>query len=391
MRKRNIIIAGILTFSLMLGGCGNNTQDTSGNNDNTQQETVEKSEESTQAVSSTEESTQAASSTETEESTEAEDSNKTEDQTTEAKATTEEVQYEEQMEYVVATKEEGVEYLMSNTEYFDGFTQNDLDYKMQKTGATKDEYLEFCGQQVVDFTDNDIEILDQAMADIEKSMAKQGIVLPKIDTIVFIKTTMNEEYGADAYTHGTQIYLGENIFSIGKSDVAGYKSFKQLVCHEIFHCLTRCNPEFRKEMYKIIGFNVQDEDFVIPPSVEEYFISNPDVEHHNAYAAFDINGKKTDCFMALITTKHFEKPGEDYFKNHDVALIPTDGSDTYYSYSEASNFYDLLGKNTEYVIDPEECMADNFAYAVCYGKLGQSGRGYESPELIDNILSYLQK
>ena len=37
--------------------------------------------------------------------------------------------------YSFATKEEGIDLLMSNTEYYDGFTQNDLDYKMQKKNA----------------------------------------------------------------------------------------------------------------------------------------------------------------------------------------------------------------------------------------------------------------
>lgn len=32
-------------------------------------------------------------------------------------------------------------------------TQNELDYKMQKTGATLDEYKTFAGEQVLDFTD----------------------------------------------------------------------------------------------------------------------------------------------------------------------------------------------------------------------------------------------
>ena len=54
--------------------------------------------------------------------------------------------------------------------------------------------------------------------------------------------------------------------------------------HEIFHCLTRCNPDFRAEMYKLIHFTVQEKEYSLPPSVFEYHISNPDVEHHNSYA-----------------------------------------------------------------------------------------------------------
>ena len=66
-----------------------------------------------------------------------------------------------------------------------------------------------------------------------------------------------------------------------------------------------------------------------------------------------------------------------------------DGSDKYYFKEDASNFDDLFGKNTDYVIDPEECMADNFRFAVVYGKKGPEGKGYETPEIIDRIYEIL--
>ena len=43
------------------------------------------------------------------------------------------------------------------------------------------------------------------------------------------------------------------------------------------------------------------------------------------------------------------------------------------------------------IIDPEECMADNFAYAIVYGLDGQDGKGYNSPEIIEGIIDYLKQ
>ena len=52
-----------------------------------------------------------------------------------------------------ATAEEGRELMLANQEnYYDKFSQNDLDFKMQKTGATMEEYQEFAGEHVLDFT-----------------------------------------------------------------------------------------------------------------------------------------------------------------------------------------------------------------------------------------------
>ncbi len=287
--------------------------------------------------------------------------------------------------YSFATKEEGIDLLMSNTEYYDGFTQNDLDYKMQKKGASMDEYLDFAKDQVLDFTEEEKAVIDRIMSEIEDIISENGYVLPELDPIVFINTTQKEECGAAAYTHGTQIYFNAKWFT--DPEIGDFATV--VMAHELFHCLTRSNPDFRKEMYRLIGFTVQDEDFILPPSALEYYISNPDVEHHNAYATFTIGGEKVDCFTAFLTTKHFEKAGDSFFDYCTTALIPIDGSDVYYTLEDASDFYDVFGKNTGYVIDPEECMADNFSYALIYGAEGKDGKGYETPEIIEGILNYM--
>lgn len=71
-----------------------------------------------------------------------------------------------------------------------------------------------------------------------------------------------------------------------------------------------------------------------------------------------------------------------------TALIPIDGTDVYYTPEQASNFDDVFGKNTSYVIDPEECMADNFEYAMFYG---MDGRGYPNPEIIQGVIDIVRK
>ena len=64
--------------------------------------------------------------------------------------------------------------------------------------------------------------------------------------------------------------------------------------------------------------------------------------------------------------------------------------DTYYYPEDASNYNDVVGDNTGYTIDPEECMADNFSMAVVFGMKGPEGDGYATPEIIEAILSYLK-
>ena len=93
-----------------------------------------------------------------------------------------------------------------------------------------------------------------------------------------------------------------------------------------------------------------------------------------------------DCFTAWITTRHLENPEDFFFDYTETALVPIDGRDTYYVLSDAANADDIFGRNTSYVTDPEECMADNFGYAMTYGI---DGMEYHSPEIIQGILDYV--
>lgn len=293
-----------------------------------------------------------------------------------------------------ASADEGRELMLANKEYYAGYSQNDLDYKMQKTGATMDEYLAFAADQALDFTEQETELIDGCIAKMEKNLEDNGYTLPPLDEIVFIKTTMDEEAGAGGYTHGTQIYLGEYMLDMF-TDEEVLQEIPELayevLWHELFHCLTRCNPEFRKDMYSLINFTVTGTDFQLPASVFEYHISNPDVEHHDAYATFVIDGKEVDCFTDLITTDHYAETKTDFFSVSTTALVPIDGTDIFYTPEQASNFDDVFGTNTDYVVDPEECMADNFSLALTYGMEGPDGTGYSNPGIIKGIIDYLKR
>ena len=69
---------------------------------------------------------------------------------------------------------------------------------------------------------------------------------------------------ASGYTHGTDIYL--NSTNIAISVIPGASQyFEKLLWHELFHCLSRNDPDFRAQMYSLIHFTVADADFELPP------------------------------------------------------------------------------------------------------------------------------
>ena len=70
----------------------------------------------------------------------------------------------------------------------------------------------------------------------------------------------------------------------------------------------------------------------------------------------------------------------------DDNLIPlrTDGKTIIYGIDKAEDFYDKVGRNTKYTINPEEILADNFAYLLIQKK------DLPNPEIIKNIAAILK-
>ena len=290
--------------------------------------------------------------------------------------------------YRFADAKEAAELLLSNRNYYDNLTQNDLNFRLQKLGGTLEELEALAAEQTRDYTNAEKARIDQSMALIQKNCAEWGYTLPPMDDIVFAKTTMREECDAGAYTHGTQIYLGERMMQYGfYDDPAVQAYFDTIVAHDLFHCLTRNHPDFRAAMYAILGFTVVDEDYVFAPEIRDTIIANPDVGHHNSYAAFDINGRMTNCVVVFTTQKPFAKAGDSFFDEMVTGLVPIDDMTTMYTADEAANFWDVFGRNTDYVIDPEETLADNFADTMIHGL---DGKDYKTPEIIRAIDALLK-
>ena len=294
--------------------------------------------------------------------------------------------------YHFASMAEGQKLLAENTEYYNSLNQNDIEWRMRKTGATLDELKAFAQTCVRDFTDEEKAVVVDAMEFIEGKLQSMGATLPfPKEDIVFVKTTMQEESDAGAYTHKTDIYLGELLLWYG-FNYPNY--FREVIAHELFHCLTRNSPEFRHQMYRLIGFTVTGTDYVFAPDIQNKILSNPDVEHIDNYAEFTINGVKRNCELITIYSKTWAEASAEagdnasFFNFFQTVLVPVDELDTYYSTDEVTDFWDVVGKNTTYVFAPEECLADNFAFAVVYGLDGMT---YNTPQLIADIINLLKK
>lgn len=302
------------------------------------------------------------------------------------------------IKYRFADEKKAQELFLSNTKFLNNLNQYDLDYRLNKKNATLEEYKAFGTSQMREFTEKEKNLVSKQIIKMENTLNNQKMNLPFDEEIIFIKSTQKEENGSLSYTHSTQIYLGEDIFNMmgDKSDISDKFEVEKIFWHELFHCISRTNVIFRKEMYKIIHFTVMDKDFIIPKEIYEISISNPDVEHHDSYATFKIDGKNIDCYMVLTAFKPFNKPGDSFFNCLQFSIVPIDSKGEFYLPQDIENFWEIFGKNTPYVIDPEECLADNFSFAILnqeyekYSECKRSELNFKNPEIIEKIINYLK-
>ena len=284
-----------------------------------------------------------------------------------------------------ATREEGQQLIQSNTQYYNRLTQMDIDWRARKEGSTLEELKAFAQSNVLDFTDGDKDIVMQIVSFIEHRLDEFECHLPLPDEIIFIKTTMDDEGSASGYTSRNMIVLNDLYIEESSSFLL------ELIAHELFHCITRHSPEFRQKMYSQIGFTVMDRDIELPERIKRIQMANPDVEHIDNYAEFTIDGVKRKCTLITYYTRSWAEaselqgPSALFFRNIGVALLPLDDLDHPYSISDASDFWEKMGSNTDYINAAEECLAVNFSYAIVNGP----DMLYDTPQLIESILKTL--
>ena len=261
----------------------------------------------------------------------------------------------------------------------------DIDWRAKKQNASLAELIAMAQDNVRDFTDADKDLVIQAVKFIESRLDKFDCQLPLPPEIIFVNTTMEDEGCAGAYTSGNMIVLNQSCIV--------YPYIEELIAHELFHCITRHSPEFRQKMYSLIGFTVMDHDIELPERIKLVQMANPDVEHIDNYAEFTINGVKRKCTLITYYTRSWAEasaqqgPSTVFFRNVGVALLPLDDMDHPFSISKASDFWNKIGRNTEYVYAAEECLAVNFSMAIVDGP----DSIYETPQLIKSILNAMAR
>lgn len=286
-----------------------------------------------------------------------------------------------------ASIEKANELLTQEDNFTKSWSQFDIDSRMHKKNSRREELFDFITKQTREWTSEEQTKILSIFESIDKQIEKQGFNISFPDEIYFIKTTGDEEGGAGGYTRANYVVLKDDILSQAKGGL------KKTIVHELFHILTRNNPKFRKEMYQVIGFKIMN-DVSYPENLKENRITNPDAPQVDSYISIKAGGQTKDCMMILYSNLDYS--GGDFFKYLNVGFLSLTGDSVktieyvgekpvIYSFKQVYGFFEQVGKNTQYIIHPEEILADNFAFAI----LNKSG--LQNPEIVNEIKKKLQE
>ncbi|MES2073813.1 MAG: hypothetical protein V4488_25895 [Pseudomonadota bacterium] len=279
---------------------------------------------------------------------------------------------EDHVSFSFATAQQARSILTARDDFVQGLSPFDRAARL-KTAAEVSEpaYLKFVSDNAQEWSEQEKKLVQTALRDLQPRLDALSLPLPK--PVVLIKTSGKEEGGA-AYTRGNAIILTA-------SDLAGAKqaNLQRLLSHELFHVLSRHNPALREKLYGVIGFQKCGE-LAFPAKLKAIKITNPDAPRNDYCIQVKVADKPSWAIPILYATvPHYDtaKGGEffDYlnFKlllaekgNTAAAALPRyDENDLRLLDVQAvTGFYEQIGKNTGYIIHPEEILADNFAMLV---------------------------
>jgi hypothetical protein len=251
------------------------------------------------------------------------------------------------------------------------------------------EYLAFAASAAVDWDPDAKNKVETAFRSIQPALARLSLPLPNE---VYVIETSGREEGNAAYTRGNAVILSRSELK------ASGKALEHLLAHELFHVASRAHPKLAKALYGSIGFQYCGE-LTFPPSLAPRKLTNPDAPRNDYCIELGVGGQKVWAIPILFSRapRYDTTHGGEFFDYLQLALLiverPAGASAPRVVYEgqdprlvgmeQVSGFFEQVGRNTQYVIHPEEILADNFALLA----LGE--KNVPSPEVLTGMQTTL--
>ena len=198
-----------------------------------------------------------------------------------------------------------------------------------------------------------------------------------VDKINLIKLKATSYGPGVFYTREEGIYIPTDM--LVQDDLTELSS---VMLHEIFHIMSRYNEDFRQDCYALIGFEKVEGDLELPQILKDRLLLNPDgIDMGYSIQLSEENKQEEVKAVPIIysNNENFLEGRSAFFGYIQFDLFRLDQSsggnvvviqeplgpevpDAFYP-----SFFSQIKDNTQYIIHPDEIMADNFMFAI-FGK-----------------------
>ncbi|MEZ4940248.1 MAG: hypothetical protein R3D58_05240 [Saprospiraceae bacterium] len=266
--------------------------------------------------------------------------------------------------------------------FFELVTASEMSIQIKKPledGQTREDLL----PEFMDYLRRDVEAFSEEEAQRTTAIV-QGVfktcwqvaqnIFP--DTLILIKTK-GKHYGRSVY------YTRENTIVIPADALApsNTANLESTIYHELFHVYSRLNPEKRRRLYKLIGFEgIGLQNLQMPEGLAARVLYNPDgVDFAQRISLTLDDGSSIDAIPVLYSGHLGYKPGRstffayvafDLYQIQQTAagkwqvITKDDGFSSTLNLRELPDFFRQIKDNTGYIIHPDEVLADNFTFLM---------------------------
>lgn len=297
-----------------------------------------------------------------------------------------EVKLGEQTTVAFADVEKGKQIVSARDDFIERLSPFDRAARMKTDKeVSEEEFLKFVAENVLPWQQDEQAKVESVLLSLAPKWAGLSIPCPK--TVYFIRTTGKEE-GNAAYTRDSAVVLPASMLTSPPAEM------QRLICHELFHVVSRNSPKLRESLYQVIGF-LPCGEIELPPTLKARKITNPDAPRNDHCLQVKVDDKPLWVVPILVSRTagyDLQRGGEffQYMQFHLLAVARSeDGkkADPIFvaeapqllDVEQVSGFYEQVGRNSAYIIHPEETLGDNFVLLV----LGDGK--VRSPEIIEKM------
>lgn len=267
-----------------------------------------------------------------------------------------------------ATVEEARSILTRRDEFIAALSPFDRAARMKTNGVVSEkEFLEFLGRNALPWLPDETNKITAVLETLRQRLAPWHLPFPP--AITLIKTSGREEGGAS--------YTRQNAVVLVQRDARSPGDLEGVITHELFHVLSRHNPELRKRLYRIVGFHpISEIDY--PRELQPRRITNPDgVQSGWAIQITNQNQALSAVPILFASASHYDpQKGGEFFDYLNFRLLAVTDSDGIWEPKliegrpylvqpqQVQGFFEQVGRNTGYILHPDEILAENFVHMI---------------------------